>query len=398
LHKKILSSIIVYIRCIMPTSMKKIPICKKVRHPNGYTASVPLPFPTAELFDLPKHILLKAVEAERCVGKLDGITLTLPNIAFFLRMFSYKDASSSAQIEGTQATMADALEVSAHIENKQSDATDIVFYTKALEYGIKRLEDFPLCLRFIRETHGILMEHGRATHFSDPGEFRRSQNWVGGTSITTASFVPVPHTEMQKSLNDFEAFIRDDTATMPLVAIAYAHAQFETIHPFLDGNGRVGRLLITFLLMQKGILEKPVLFLSSYFKKHQKLYYAKLSGYHDDGDVFGWVDFFLDGVTETAHEAIEISGTIRQIRDEDMEKIQALAKREAESGVKVLNYLFEQPIVTTKHVMKVTGFTRAGAQKVIDRFVSLGILQEEEKESNYDIKYTYNRYLRAFIA
>lgn len=381
----------------MPTNVKNINICKKVPQPTGYTASVPVSFPPREVFDVPQKILLKAVEAERLIGKLDGITLTLPDINFFLRMFSYKDATSSAQIEGTQATMSDALELSASIENKQTDASDIVFYIKALEYGMNRLKDFPVSLRFIREIHQKLMDGARATHFADPGEFRKSQNWIGGTNLKNATFIPVPHTEMNACLDDLEKFIHDDDSTLPLVAIAYAHAQFETIHPFLDGNGRVGRLLITFLLMKKGVLEKPVLFLSSYFKKHQKLYYTKLSGYHEDGDVFGWVDFFLDGVIETAHAAIETSNEIRKIRDRDMGKIQALSKRESESGVTVLNYLFENPIVTTKSIMKATGFTRAGAQGVIDRFVGLGILVEEEKESNYDIKYVYNEYFTAFV-
>ncbi|MFT5036884.1 MAG: Fic family protein [Candidatus Azotimanducaceae bacterium] len=377
--------------------MRKIDICKKIEQPAGYIASVPDSFPKAELFDVPQNILLKAVEAERLIGKLDGITLTLPDIKFFLRMFSYKDATSSAQIEGTQATMADALEVSADIENDQTDASDIIFYINALGYGIKRLENFPISLRFIREIHKKLMDGARVTHFADPGEFRKSQNWIGGTNLANASFIPVPHTEMNRNLNDLEKFIYNDTSTLPLIAIAYTHAQFETIHPFLDGNGRVGRLLITFLLMKKGVLEKPVLFLSSYFKKHKKIYYDKLSGYHDNGDVFGWVDFFLDGVIETAKEAIETSTEIRKIRDRDMEKIQGLSKRESESGVKVLNYLFENPIITTKSVMKTTNFTRSGAQRVIDRFVGLGILVEEKKESNYDVKYTYEEYFMAFV-
>jgi Fic family protein len=381
----------------MKTKMKKVIICKKEKQPAGYISSVPLKFPNKELFDVPQNILLKAVEAERLIGKLDGITLTLPAINFFLRMFSYKDATSSSQIEGTQATMADALEMSAEIDADETDAKDILFYIKAMEYGIERLKEFPVSLRFFREIHKKLMYGARATHFSDPGEFRKSQNWIGGTNLTNASFIPVPYTEMNKNLDDLEEFIHNDTSTLPLVAIAYVHAQFETIHPFLDGNGRVGRLLITFLLMKKGILEKPVLFLSSYFRKHKKIYYNKLRGYHDDGEVFEWVDFFLDGVIETAKEAIEITDNIRKIRDEDMEKIQVLAKRESDSGVKVLQYLFENPIVTTKSVMRATGFTRAGAQKVIDRFVNLGILKPEQKEINYDIKYTYDRYFRAFI-
>ncbi len=377
--------------------MNTVKICKKVSLPAGYTASIPDSFPKTELFAVPQNILLKAAEAERLIGKLDGITLTLPDIKFFLRMFSYKDATSSAQIEGTQATMADALEVSAEIENNQTDASDIIFYINALEYGIKRLKEFPISLRFIREIHKKLMDGARASHFADPGEFRKSQNWIGGTNLTNATFIPVPHTDMGDKLNDLEKFIYNDTSTLPLISIAYAHAQFETIHPFLDGNGRVGRLLITFLLMKKGVLEKPVLFLSSYFKKHKKVYYNKLSGYHDNGEVFEWVEFFLDGVIETAKEAIDTSGEIRKIRDKDMAKIQALSKRESESGIKLLNYLFEHPIVTTKNVMKTTGFTRAGAQKVIDRFIDLNILVEEKKDTNYDIKYTYEEYFMAFV-
>lgn len=377
--------------------MMKITICKQVRQPTGYTASELLSFPNKELFAVPQPLLLKAVEAERLIGKLDGITLTLPNIHLFLRMFAYKDATSSAQIEGTQATMVDALEVSANIENSQTDAADIIFYIKALEYGIKRLKEFPISLRFIREIHEKLMDGARSTHFSDPGQFRKSQNWIGGTSIARASFIPVPHTQMSTNLSDLERFIYDDGATLPLIAIAYAHAQFETIHPFLDGNGRVGRLLITFLLMKKGILEKPVLFLSAYFVRHKKVYYEKLQGYHD-GEVFEWVDFFLDSVIETAHEAIATAEKIRVIRDEDMAKLQGLAKRESESGVKVLSYLFENPIITTRHIMEVAGFTRAGAQKVVDRFIALGILVAEEKQSNYDVKYTYERYFKTFLS
>jgi len=381
----------------MQTKMTTVKICKKVEQSTGYTASVPESFPKAELFGVPQNILLKAVEAERLIGKLDGITLTLPDIKFFLRMFSYKDATSSAQIEGTQATMADALEMSAEIENNQTDASDIVFYINTLEYGIKRLKEFPISLRFIREIHKKLMDGARATHFADPGEFRKSQNWIGGTNLANATFIPVPHTEMIDKLNDLEKFIYNDTSTLPIISIAYTHAQFETIHPFLDGNGRVGRLLVTFLLMKKGVLEKPVLFLSSYFKKHKKVYYDKLSGYHDNGEVFEWVEFFLDGVIETAKEAIETSGEIRKIRDKDMAKLLALSKRESESGIKLLNYLFEHPIVTTKNVMRATGFTRAGAQKVIDRFIDLNILVEEKKEINYDVKYTYEEYFMTFV-
>ena len=376
--------------------MKKINICKKVRQPTGYVASVPVKFPDIAMFEIPQDILLKASKAERLVGKLDGTTLTLPDINFFIKMFAYKDATSSSKIEGTQATMIDALEASINIDNSQKDADDIIFYIKALEYGIKRLEDFPLSLRFIREIHKILMEGARSTHFCDPGEFRKTQNWIGGTTVDNASFVPVPHSELYQCLGDLEKFLHNDNLTLPLISIGFIHAQFETIHPFLDGNGRVGRLLITFLLMKKRILEKPVLFLSSYFEKHQQTYYNKLNKYHD-GYIFDWLDFFLDGVIDTAKQSIKISEKIRKIRDEDMGKIGSLSKREAQSGTKVLNYLFENPIITTKNIIEATGFTRAGSQKVIDRFVKLNILQEDKSVTKYAIKYIYNKYFQTFL-
>lgn len=370
-------------------------ICRKIAQPEGFQASVPTPFPLKGMFETPQWLINKAAEAERLIGKLDGITQVLPNIEFFLKMYSLKDASSSAQIEGTKATMVDAIEVNAGIDSNQTDALDILFYIRALEYGIERVKKFPLSLRFIRELHKELMRGARATHFSDPGEFRRSQNWIGGISPSNASFVPVPVSEMKRALGDFEKFLYEEKVTLPIIQIAYAHAQFETIHPFLDGNGRTGRLLITFLLFKRRLLENPVLFLSSFFKKHQKVYYAKLNAYHD-GKIFEWLEFFLDGVIETAQSSIDVSKKIRALRDGDMMKIQALAKRESGSGIAVLAKLYESPIVTTKIVMKWTGFTRAGAQKVIDRFISLSILVLDDKQGDYDRKYSYKKYLDAF--
>jgi len=373
-----------------------IKICQKLKQPSGYTASIPCSFPVKGMFDIPQELLSKAIQAERTVGKLDGIIQILPNINFFLKMYSLKDASSSAQIEGTKATMADAIELEAGIDGRETDAQDILFYTKALDYGIQRIQEFPISLRFIRELHGILMKGARSTHFSDPGEFRKTQNWLGGTSLANASFVPPPAENMKDALHDFENFLYNDNIVFPIVHIAYAHAQFETIHPFLDGNGRTGRLLITFLLYKKGLLEKPVLFLASFFKKHQQLYYQKLHDYHE-GDVLSWLDFFLEGVIETANSSIEVSKKIRAIRDADMEKIQALAKRESESGVLVLSRLYKTPIVTTKIIMNWTGFTRSGSQRLIDRFIDLNILKMEDQEDAYDRKYIYENYIRAFI-
>lgn len=373
-----------------------VKITNKVRQKEGFVASIPTPFPPKGIFDLPQSLIIKAANADRLVGKLDGITQTLPDIEFFLKMYVAKDATSSAQIEGTKATLIEAIEMEAKIEGEQTDAQDILFYIKALNYGIKRSENLPFSLRFIREIHSVLMTGARSSHFSNPGEFRRSQNWIGGTKPSEASFVPPTIVEMNSALDDFEKFLYDESSTVPLIYVALAHAQFETIHPFLDGNGRAGRLLITLLLYKRELLEHPVLFLSSYFKRFQKVYYSKLDGYHN-GQVEDWLNFFLDGVIETANESIAISRKIRIIRDEDTDKLISLAKRESESGVAVLKKLYATPIITTKTIMGWTGFSRSGAQKLIDRFVELDILEIVDKDSEYDRKYQYRKYLDAFI-
>ena len=371
-------------------------IGKKMKQKEDFTAFIPNPFPPKEIFDVPQDILLKTAEADRLMGKLDGITHTLPDVDFFLRMFVAKDATSSAQIEGTRATIIDALEMESGVATKETDADDILYYIKALNYETTRLDNFPMSLRLIREIHSQLMIGARASHFSDPGEFRKSQNWIGGTKLSDAHFVPPPVNEMLRALDDFEKFLHEEKKILPLIQIGIMHGQFEVIHPFLDGNGRTGRLLITLLLCHRKLLERPVLFLSSYFKKYQKVYYQKLDDYHN-GNVESWMNFFLDGVIETAGESIEISRKIRKLRDDDMAKIQALAKRESESGGLVLSNLFGMPIVNTRKVMKWTRFTRAGAQRVIDRFVKLEILETKKEKGKYDRIYIYKNYVDIFL-
>jgi Fic family protein len=257
-------------------------------------------------------------------------------------------------------------------------------------------DGFPMTLRFVRELHQQLMHRARRTHFSDPGEFRKSQNWIGGTRPDNARFVPPPVDDMNKSLGELEVFIHIDDLTPTVIKAGIMHAQFETIHPFLDGNGRTGRMLITFYLWKESFLEKPVLFLSSYFKKHQKLYYEKLFGYHN-GKVYDWVDFFLDGVIEIANEAINMVGEITVLREDDRRKIQILGKRASESAMTVLPKLYGQPIVNNAIIQKWTGFTRAGAQTVIDRFIKIGILTPKDKDKKYGQSYEYKKYLDIFI-
>lgn len=378
--------------------MEKIEIGKNIQQINGYKAFIPNKFPPKEGFVFNSQILKKNEQASRLLGKLDGITKLLPNIDFFLLMYIRKDAVSSSQIEGTNATMVDAIEAEAKINaNIPKDVDDILHYIKALSYGMERVRDdnFPISLRFIRELHLKLMDKARATHFSDPGEFRKTQNWIGGTRPDNARFVPPPVKEMKASLADLEKFLYSDEEILTLIKAGIIHAQFETIHPFLDGNGRTGRMLITFYLWKEKFLDKPVLFLSSYFKRHQELYYEKLMAYHN-GNIFDWVDFFLDGIIEIAQEAIVTVEKITKLRDEDIQKIQKLSTRASESAAIVLPKLYGQPIMNVSNVQKWTAYTRAGAQRVIDRFIEIGILVKKNKDVKYGQSYLYKKYLDIF--
>lgn len=365
-----------------------------VKQPEGYNAFVPEAFPNKDLTDFSSDILTKAAQAERLIGKLDGITHVLPDSDFFLTMYVVKDATSSAQIEGTRATMMDALEMSAGVNEKETDANDILYYIKALNYGTERLKHFPFSMRFIRELHRELMTGARASHSANPGEFRQSQNWIGGANINSASFVPPPVHDMKKALDDLERFIHD-TSMMPVLQAGILHAQFETIHPFLDGNGRAGRLLITLFLFERAVLEKPVLFLSSFFKKNQQLYYDKLNAYHNNKPN-EWLHFYLDGVIETANQSIQTSKKITALRENDMLKIQSLGKREATSGVRLLQILFKNPICTNTIIMQSMKFTRPGALKIIERFVDLDILKPTDETSRYGKTFIYKKYVEIF--
>lgn len=380
--------------------MKPVQIGKLITQPGGFLAFIPDPFPPKDGFEFGPAVFKKDNQATRLLGKLDGITKLLPDADFFLLVYLRKDAASSSQIEGTMATMVDAIEAEVKVSDKiPAGVDDILHYIKALNYGVQRVtkENFPLTLRFIRELHQELMQKARVTQYSDPGEFRKSQNWIGGTRPDNARFVPPPVAEMLVSLGELEKFIHSDDNIPTIIKAGLIHAQFETIHPFLDGNGRTGRMLIIFYLWKEGFLEKPVLFLSSYFKRHQKFYYQKLEEYRD-GKVAGWVEFFLDGVIEIANEAIDIVGKITVLREKDMAKIQTLGKRASESAIKVLPKLYGQPIVNVATIQKWTGFnTRAGAQTVINRFIEKGILSPKDNDKKYGQLYVYKEYLDIFV-
>ena len=368
--------------------------------PEGFKAFVLESFPPKDTLVFSLAIQQKHAEAMRLLGKLDGITALLPDRDYFLEMFVRKDASSSSQIEGTQASISDAIEA-LNIERRNNlpqDVDDILHYIEALNYGLERAKNFPFSLRFIRELHEKLMTGARNTHNPLPGEFRRTQNWIGGTRPDNARFVPPPVCEMNQALNDLEKFIHaDDEYYLPLIKAGLLHAQFEAIHPFLDGNGRTGRMLVTMFLWHRRLLEMPVLYLSTYFKKHQETYYEKLNAYHsENGNVEEWVEFFLDGVIDIANSSIETCRKITELRERDMRKAQKLGKATAPKTLDMIRFLYKMPTVGIADVVNQTRYSRPSAYKLIDRLVDMNILYPADENDGYGKKYTYKDYVEVF--
>ena len=378
--------------------MNHFEIGKFITQANGYKAFIPNPFPPDLEIKFPVHILSAHTKAVHLLGKLDGVADRLPDRDWFLMMFISKDASSSSQIEGTNATMLDVFEKQ-NIDprpNLPSDVDDILHYIEALDYGIKRAGEFPFSLRFMREIHEKLMEGARTTQFSYPGEFRATQNWIGGTRPDNARFVPPPVSEMHRALNELETFIHAKDEYPALIKAGLLHAQFETIHPFTDGNGRTGRMLITMFLWHEKLLNMPVLYLSSFFKKHQNLYYNGLEGY-SNGKVNEWLDFFLDGIIYTANSAIKACIGIAELRDRDMQKIYALGKTAAKSTMNILENLYRMPVVGIADIVRWTGFSNRGAYNMIDRLVEMQVLKPlKSGDSVYAQKWIYNEYIALF--
>ncbi|MEI6400174.1 MAG: Fic family protein [bacterium] len=368
-------------------------------HKNGYTYISLLSFPSDDIKNvIPVALIQKSNHAQFLLGKLSGITVLLPDVDYFISSYVMKDATSSSQIEGTKATLIDAFEYVADPTSRDgTDADDISHYVQALNYGLDRLakDEFPFVLRFIRELHRELMQEARSTHFADPGEFRKTQNWIGGTRPDNASFVPPAPEEIDAPLNDLEKFMHTPFVH-PIIDAGLLHAQFETIHPFLDGNGRAGRLMITFYLIHHKYLDLPALFLSSYFKKHQKVYYQKLNQYHN-GDIVPWLEFFVDAVIDTAEEAIEISKKVTKLRDRDLAIVAQFSKKTSDIAVKVIQKLYKDPIVSSTVIADWIGQTKPGALKFIDKLIDTGILSLHRKaEGTRPSLYVHKEYLKIF--
>lgn len=332
-------------------------------------------------------------EADRALGRLDGVASILPNPDLFVAMFVRHEAVLSSQIEGTQSTLEDVLqyELDAKGPRVAKDAGEVVNYVAAMNHGLERLQSLPLSLRLLREIHARLMEGVRGSERS-PGEFRTTQNWIGaqGCTLLTASFVPPPPHEMVVALDNLEKFLHDSRGLPALIQCGLAHAQFETIHPFLDGNGRVGRLLITLLLCEQRILERPLLYLSVYLKAHRAEYYDRLTAVRTSGDWEGWLRFFLKGVAEVSVAATNTARSILRLREEARLKLASNAQ-----GVRLLDHLFEKPVMSVRAAEQYLGCSFATAASTIEQLEAAGLLRETTGQKRNRL-YRYEPYLSLF--
>jgi Fic family protein len=361
----------------------------------GYRAFLPAPLPPDPPLRWTPDLLKALSDADRAVGRLDGLARGLANPNLFVAMYVRREAVLSSQIEGTQSSLDDilAFEVDAPGMVQPADITETVNYVRAMNSGLRLLGELPLSGRLIRAVHKELLTgvRGQERH---PGEFRRTQNWIGpaGCTLDTASFIPPPPGDLSDCFGALERFLHDQDQP-PLVLAGLAHVQFETIHPFLDGNGRVGRLLITLLLVERNVLSRPLLYLSLFLKQNRTEYYDRLSAVRSNGDWEGWLRFFLTGVTVTANDAVSVAGAIAGLRDRHLRL--AATESVGRFGVPMLDLLAEQPLVTVKYAVEHLGTTSTTAGALLDRFASLGIVEEITGLKRNRI-YRYSPYLNLF--
>ncbi|MDR3014636.1 MAG: Fic family protein [Delftia acidovorans] len=355
-------------------------------------AFVPPPLPPEPAIDV-LALLEKLSLAERALGRLDGITMLLPRQELFLYMYVRKEAVLSSQIEGTQSTLSDLLRFEAEAQAGQpiDDIREVSNYVDAMMYGLERLRELPLSLRLIREMHGRLLQSGRGGTKS-PGEFRRSQNWIGGTRPGNALFVPPPVNELGPCLDAFERFMHEDASRLPaLIKAGLLHVQFETLHPFLDGNGRIGRLLVTLYLCINGVLNKPLLYLSLFLKTHRAEYYRLLQEVRENGNWEAWLDFFLTGVAQTANQAFEAATHIVDLFRQDRERIATEGER-ANSTLRIHDLFQLNPFLTSNQLVRQTGLSSPTVNTALADLQRLGIIEEVTGRKRGRV-FSYRRYL-----
>lgn len=366
-----------------------------IQQATGYKAFIPAPLPSEPDIEFDGELRTLLSQADRDIARLDAIAALLPNPDLFVAMYVRHEAVLSSQIEGTQSTLEDVLAFEAHAtaqHDSPKDVEEVVNYVRAMNHGLKRLAELPLSLRLLREIHGELMRNVRGGEKS-PGEFRTSQNWIGpsGSTLPTASFVPPPPHELMNALGALENFLHEGKTTVPLlVRCGLAHAQFETIHPFLDGNGRVGRLLITLMLCEEGALSRPLLYLSVFLKAHRAEYYDRLTAIRQNGHWEPWLKFFLRGVSQTARAATRTAHDIVALRESHRT---ALLKNP--KALKLLDSLFQQPMVSPNHIAAIVGCTHPTAVKLARDLEARGWLREVTGYERNRL-YRYQPYLDLF--
>lgn len=358
----------------------------------AYPSFRPAPLPPNPPIALSGELVAKLVDANKKLAALDGLSARIPNMDLFVSMYVRKEALLSSQIEGTQCTLDDILNPLME-ENTNRNVSDVVNYIKATEFALNRLHSLPLCNRLIKETHAVLMEGVRGQEKS-PGEFRYSQNWIGGqgSTIRNARYIPPNPEDMQTAMSDLEKYMNGDDSLDPLIQAALIHYQFETTHPFLDGNGRVGRLLITLFLMEKGILSHPALYISYFLKMNRIEYYDRMTQVRKTGDYEQWVMFFLQALSDSAGDAIQTIDALTALHNQSVAKLGAFSKRQQTNLLKLFAYIETNPIIDVQKTAAALGLSYNTVSKMVTILVDEGILRQTDKAGKAKI-YSYADYL-----
>lgn len=358
----------------------------------AYESFRPAPLPPNPPIEVTGELLAKLIDANKKIAILEGLSSRIPSMSLFVSMYVRKEALLSSQIEGTQCTLEDILNPLIE-DNTNRDVSDVVNYIRATEFALERLKTLPLCNRLIKETHAVLLESVRGQE-KNPGEFRYSQNWIGGqgSTIKNARYIPPNPDDMLNAMSDLEKYINGDDSLDPLIQAALIHYQFETTHPFLDGNGRVGRLLITLFLMEKGILTTPALYISYYLKMNRVEYYDRMTQVRRTGDYEQWVTFFLQAFADSAEDAIHTIDQLTALHDKNLLKFDALTKRQRTSVLKVFSYLESNPIIDVQKTATSLEMSYNTVSKIVSILVEDGILEQTDKSGKAKI-YSYTEYL-----
>lgn len=358
----------------------------------AYESFCPAPLPPNPPIEVSGELLTKLIDANKKIATLEGLSSRIPNMGLFVSMYVRKEALLSSQIEGTQCTLEDIL--NPLIENNTNrDVSDVVNYIRATEFALERLKTLPLCNRLIKETHAVLLESARGQE-KNPEEFRYSQNWIGGqgSTLKNARYIPPNPEDMLTAMSDLEKYINSDDTLDPLIQAALIHYQFETTHPFLDGNGRVGRLLITLFLMEKGILSTPALYISYYLKMNRIEYYDRMTQVRRTGDYEQWISFFLQAFADSAEDAIHTIDRLTELHDKNLKLFDALTKRQRTSALKVFVYLESNPIIDIQKTATALEMSYNTVAKVVSILIDDGILEQTDKSGKAKI-YSYIEYL-----